>query len=84
MSALLFYEFWFSGWILSLFGQFSATVWFIAVALLGSLLFFAPVGLRRMPTTSERIGRFNLWTCLWLLVYLGALFWFGEPLDFAL
>jgi len=84
MSALLFYELWPSGWILSRFGQFSLNVWSVAAALVGSILFFVPVGLRRMPTGTERIARFNRWTCLWLLVYLGVLFWFQEAGDFAL
>ena len=84
MSPLLFYELMLSGWILSHFGQTSANVWFIAAALVGALLFFVPVGLRRTPTTPDQIARFNRWTCLWLLVCLGALVWFGGVGDFAL
>jgi hypothetical protein len=84
MSTLLFYELMLSSWLLGNFGGASANVWSIAAAVAGSILFVVPVVLRRTPTAPEQIARFNLWTCLWLLVCLGALFWFRDPLDFAL
>ena len=84
MSTLFFYELMLSGWIISRFGQTSPNVWFIGAAVIGSLLFVVPVGLRRAPSTAEQIARFNRWTYLWLLVCLMALFWFGDPLDYAL
>ena len=50
----------------------------LVVALVGALVFLLHVGMRRTPESDEQIARFNRSTCLWLLVYLVALFWFVD------
>jgi hypothetical protein len=54
------------------------------VVLVAVLLFLLPIAWRRTPTSPEQIARFNRTTCFWLLAYLVALLWFGDPSDFSL
>jgi hypothetical protein len=84
MTTVLFCEVLLAWSILRNFGQLTPNVLFVAAAFVGSLFFFVPLSLRRTPTTTEQIARSNRWTCLWVLVYLGALFWLGKGDDFSL
>ena len=43
---------------------------------LSVLLFVVPVAWRQAPSSPEQKVRFNRGTCLWLVGYLVALFWF--------
>jgi hypothetical protein len=52
------------------------------MVLMSVLLFLVPFVWRRAPSAPEHWGRFNRVTCLWLLGYLVALFWF--PSDHSL
>ena len=80
-SALLFFLVLFSGGIVRSLGSTTDSAYFVVVAFLGALLFLLPLALRRTPKSPEEKARFSISTCVWLLAYVTALFWFG---DFAL
>jgi hypothetical protein len=81
MSALLFVNWLLAGGVVHVLGQAGESFFFVTVAFTSALLFGAPIALRRVPSTAEQAILFNQSTCLWMLVYVVALFWFG---DFAL
>jgi hypothetical protein len=78
MSLLLFGVFLLSTGIVSFLGHITNAVFLAVTALVGALLFVGPVACCRIPKTPEQAVRFSLSTCLWLLVYLVALFRFGD------
>lgn len=84
VSSLLFLVFLFTAGLVRYLGQVTEDVAFVVSALFSVFLFIVPVALCKTPRSPEQITRFNIGTCVWLLVYLTALLWPGDPAEFAL
>jgi hypothetical protein len=83
MSGLLFVVFMLSSGIANFFGEMAQSVVPVVMVLVAVLLFLVPA-LRLRVTVGEHQARFTPWVALWLLVFLVALLWFGEPGQFSL
>ena len=56
----------------------------VIIAFVCALIFVASCVWRRTPRSADQVARYNRSTCIWLVVYLSALFWFRGAGEFSL